>query len=142
MRTGAKIHCCFLNCPRMERFIQQVSLVDFLAFHLLGLGGLFNVLPGCYPIVLVNDFVYKKLAEGADLMLPGVYVSETFSLPKFPSNSPVLVAMLNDNTITGPLAVATSLMSSDEMISNGMKGRGFRILHIYNDELWLVCFYK
>lgn len=37
-----------------------------------------------------------------------------------------------------PVGVAVSLMSWEAMVENGMRGKGFKIVHLYGDHLWWV----
>uniref|UniRef100_A0A914PE94 Uncharacterized protein n=1 Tax=Panagrolaimus davidi TaxID=227884 RepID=A0A914PE94_9BILA len=71
-------------------------------------------------------------------MLPGVIVDERIHLPKLERDSPVCISIYSESRgiIKGPVAVGRCLMSSDEMISSNMKGKGVHILHYYQDELW------
>ena len=34
------------------------------------------------------------------------------------------------------IGVGVALLSFDQMIANGMRGKGFRMLHLYGDRLW------
>lgn len=40
--------------------------------------------------------------------------------------------------VLGPVAVGVALMSSMEMVANGLKGRGVRITHVFGDFLWFA----
>ena len=59
-----------------------------------------------------------------------------------PADSPVTIALIDNFSgeinFKGPLAVGKSLMSSEEMIASGMKGRGVQVLHFYHDTLWFA----
>ena len=35
-----------------------------------------------------------------------------------------------------PVGVAVALMSWEVMVAKGMRGKGFRIVHLYEDYLW------
>lgn len=37
-----------------------------------------------------------------------------------------------------PVGVAVSLMSWEAMVESGMRGKGFKIMHLYGDHLWWV----
>ncbi|KAE9546577.1 hypothetical protein FO519_010211, partial [Halicephalobus sp. NKZ332] len=70
-------------------------------------------------------------------MLPGVISAES-GFPKFAFGAAICISIFSGkkNTIQGPVAVGKALMSSEEMIKCGMKGKGVQILHILQDELW------
>uniref|UniRef100_A0A0N5AQ07 SUI1 domain-containing protein n=1 Tax=Syphacia muris TaxID=451379 RepID=A0A0N5AQ07_9BILA len=96
--------------------------------------------PNSFPVLTISEGVSSIIANGADLMLPGV-IHKLGSFPDFPKKSPVCVSIvLNDGSIKGPVAVGEALMSSADMIGCGMKGRGVRILHYYGDLLWSVIY--
>lgn len=76
--------------------------------------------------------VLQKLIGGADLMLPGVVVSSS-GLPDVKQGDCCAVTVVNNSA---PVAVGTAAVSSAEMHSLGMKGRGVCVLHTYMDNLW------
>ncbi|XP_034028575.1 eukaryotic translation initiation factor 2D [Thalassophryne amazonica] len=76
--------------------------------------------------------VLEKLIGGADLMLPGVVVPSG-GLPNVKQGDCCAVTLVNSGA---PVAVGTAAVSSAEMTSLGMKGRGVCILHTYMDHLW------
>ncbi|XP_044067813.1 eukaryotic translation initiation factor 2D [Siniperca chuatsi] len=76
--------------------------------------------------------VLQKLIGGADLMLPGVVVSSG-GLPDVKRSDCCAVTVVSNRA---PVAVGTAAVSSAEMRSLGMKGRGVCILHTYMDNLW------
>ncbi|VDK88010.1 unnamed protein product, partial [Onchocerca ochengi] len=95
-------------------------------------------IPKAFPVLVINEFVYKKLLQGADLFLQGVIhpLRETL---EFGSHAAVAISVLtSSNQLRGPVAVGYSLMSSMQMIANGMQGPGVRLLHFYGDLLWDV----
>uniref|UniRef100_A0A915EDZ7 Pre-PUA domain-containing protein n=1 Tax=Ditylenchus dipsaci TaxID=166011 RepID=A0A915EDZ7_9BILA len=95
--------------------------------------------PNSFPILFVNQTVFGILENGADLMLPGVLISDVMSL-HFPANFPVAIAVASsfggETKFHGPIAVGKALMSSEQMLASGMKGRGVQVLHFYHDTLW------
>ena len=40
--------------------------------------------------------------------------------------------------LRAPVAVGIAAMSTAEMLTSGLKGRGFSMLHTYQDHLWWV----
>ncbi|KAI1732278.1 translation initiation factor SUI1 domain-containing protein [Ditylenchus destructor] len=98
--------------------------------------------PGSFPVLFIHSNVLGILENGADLMLPGVVRLEEVPFPEFAANSPIAIAIL-ENTSTndeikfrGPVAIGRALISSSEMLSSGMRGRGVEVLHLFHDTLW------
>ncbi|KAM9786213.1 eukaryotic translation initiation factor 2D [Neosynchiropus ocellatus] len=89
-----------------------------------------------YPAVLPTfktwPPVLQKLTGGADLMLPGVTVPSS-GLPVVQQGECCSVSLVNNSA---PVAVGTAAVSSGEMRSSGMKGKGVFIVHTYMDNLW------
>ncbi|CAH3015379.1 unnamed protein product [Porites evermanni] len=79
--------------------------------------------------------VLEKLKGGADLMLPGVVVpSEGVSaLGRFEKGA-ICSVCLNENR--APVAVGVTLVSSRDLLEDGMRGKGVMIYHVYQDLLW------
>ncbi|KAM3718820.1 Eukaryotic translation initiation factor 2D [Dirofilaria immitis] len=93
-------------------------------------------IPKAFPVLVITEFVYQKLLQGADLFLQGIIRPLRQTL-EFGSHAPVTISVLTSlNQLRGPLAVGYSLMSSIQMIANGMQGPGVRLLHFYRDLLW------
>ncbi|MED6241137.1 hypothetical protein ATANTOWER_031751 [Ataeniobius toweri] len=88
--------------------------------------------PALLPVFRTWAPVLQKLIGGADLMLPGV-VMPSCGLPDVKQGSCCAVAIVNNRA---PVAIGKAAMSSAEMHSSGMKGRGVSILHTYMDYLW------
>ncbi|VIO94600.1 Translation initiation factor SUI1 family protein [Brugia malayi] len=95
-------------------------------------------IPDAFPVLVINEFVYQKLLQGADLFLQGVIRPLRQTL-EFGSHAAVAISVLTSSKqLRGPVAVGYSLMSSMQMIANGMQGPGVRLLHFYGDLLWGV----
>ncbi|KAI1725775.1 translation initiation factor SUI1 domain-containing protein [Ditylenchus destructor] len=98
--------------------------------------------PGSFPVLFINSNVLGILENGADLMLPGVIRLEEVPFPEFAANSPIAIAILENTSATdeikfrGPVAIGKTLMSSSDMLSSGMRGRGVEVLHLFHDTLW------
>lgn len=88
--------------------------------------------PTLIPAFTTWPLVLQKLTGGADLMLPGVVVPLS-GLPHVNQGECCAVKVVNNRA---PVAVGTAAMSSSEMQTSGMKGRGVCILHAYMDTLW------
>lgn len=88
--------------------------------------------PSALPTFRTWPPVVQKLVGGADLMLPGVVVPSS-GLPDVRQGDCCAVTLVNNRA---PVAVGTAAVSSAEMHSLGMKGRGVCVLHTYMDNLW------
>uniref|UniRef100_A0A672HXE6 DM2 domain-containing protein n=1 Tax=Salarias fasciatus TaxID=181472 RepID=A0A672HXE6_SALFA len=88
--------------------------------------------PDLLPTFRTWSPVLQKLIGGADLMLPGVVVPPG-GLPDVKKGACCAVTVVNNRA---PVAVGTAAVSSEEMYSLGMKGRGVSVLHTYMDHLW------
>ncbi|XP_077401107.1 eukaryotic translation initiation factor 2D isoform X2 [Vanacampus margaritifer] len=88
--------------------------------------------PAALPTFRTWPPVLHKLIGGADLMLPGVVVPSS-GLPDVKQGDACAVTLVNNKA---PVAIGTAAVSSAEMQSVGMKGRGVCVLHTYMDHLW------
>ncbi|XP_041860796.1 eukaryotic translation initiation factor 2D [Melanotaenia boesemani] len=88
--------------------------------------------PSLLPVFRTWSPVLQKLIGGADLMLPGVVVPSC-GLPDVNQGDCCAVTVVKNRA---PVAVGKAAMSSSEMHSLGMKGRGVCVLHTYMDYLW------
>ncbi|XP_059188695.1 eukaryotic translation initiation factor 2D [Centropristis striata] len=88
--------------------------------------------PALLPVFRTWPPVLQKLIGGADLMLPGVVVPSS-GLPDVQQGNCCSVTLVNSRA---PVAVGTAAVSTGEMLSLGMKGRGVCVLHTYMDNLW------
>ncbi|XP_010864083.1 eukaryotic translation initiation factor 2D [Esox lucius] len=88
--------------------------------------------PHVLPAFTTWPPVIQKLAGGADLMLPGVVVPSG-GLPEVKKGDCCAVKVVGNKA---PVAVGTATMTTAEMRSLAMKGRGVSILHSYLDSLW------
>ncbi|KAM6924555.1 eukaryotic translation initiation factor 2D [Xenentodon cancila] len=88
--------------------------------------------PALLPVFRTWPPVLQKLVGGADLMLPGVVVPSS-GLPDVKLGDSCAVTVVNNGA---PVAVGKAAVSTSEMHSLGMKGRGVCVLHTYMDYLW------
>uniref|UniRef100_A0A671XDP3 Eukaryotic translation initiation factor 2D n=1 Tax=Sparus aurata TaxID=8175 RepID=A0A671XDP3_SPAAU len=88
--------------------------------------------PNLLPTFRTWTPVLQKLIGGADLMLPGVVVPSS-GLPDVKQGNCCAVTVVNNRA---PVAVGTAAVSTAEMCSLGMKGRGVCVVHTYMDNLW------
>uniref|UniRef100_A0A8C6CWD8 Eukaryotic translation initiation factor 2D n=1 Tax=Moschus moschiferus TaxID=68415 RepID=A0A8C6CWD8_MOSMO len=87
--------------------------------------------PDLLPTFTTWPLVLEKLVGGADLMLPGLVVPPA-GLPQVEKGDLCAVALVGNRA---PVAVGVAAMSTAEMLTSGLKGRGFSVLHTYQDHL-------
>ncbi|XP_068189560.1 eukaryotic translation initiation factor 2D isoform X1 [Antennarius striatus] len=90
--------------------------------------------PSLLPTFKTWPPVLQKMVGGADLMLPGVVVPSS-GLPDVKQGDCCAVTVVRNRA---PVAVGTAAVSSGQMHSLGMKGRGVCVLHTYMDNLWAL----
>ncbi|KAG8518108.1 Eukaryotic translation initiation factor 2D [Galemys pyrenaicus] len=88
--------------------------------------------PDLLPTFMTWPLVLEKLVGGADLMLPGLVVPPA-GLPQVQKGDLCAIVLVGNRA---PVAVAVAAMSTGEMLTSGLKGRGFSVLHTYRDHLW------
>ncbi|KAI5766260.1 EIF2D [Gulo gulo luscus] len=88
--------------------------------------------PDLLPTFTTWPLVLEKLVGGADLMLPGLVVPPA-GLPQVQKGDLCAIALAGNRA---PVAVGVAAMSTAEMLTSGLKGRGFSVLHTYQDHLW------
>uniref|UniRef100_H2YWQ6 SUI1 domain-containing protein n=1 Tax=Ciona savignyi TaxID=51511 RepID=H2YWQ6_CIOSA len=92
--------------------------------------------PKLVPCIPTQAFVIHKLANGADLMLPGVVFHPDLKFPCFERGEVVAINTLGNYSA---LAVGVAVMSSNEMLkSEDKRGKAVRILHVFGDQLWTL----
>uniref|UniRef100_A0A8C8Z2G3 Eukaryotic translation initiation factor 2D n=1 Tax=Prolemur simus TaxID=1328070 RepID=A0A8C8Z2G3_PROSS len=87
--------------------------------------------PDLLPTFTTWPLVLEKLAGGADLMLPGLVVPPA-GLPQVQKGDLCAIALVGNRA---PVAIGVAAMSTAEMLTSGLKGRGFSVLHTYQDHL-------
>ena len=113
------------------------------AFFDDGFGGVYPTLftlwrlPQMLPELLTHGPVSKFLlpkerSAGADMMLPGVIVPDG-GLGEFDAGQKRLIRVEGNAMAIG---VGKMLVSSKDIASGGMKGKGMAVLHVYRDSLW------
>uniref|UniRef100_A0A8C5YSQ6 Eukaryotic translation initiation factor 2D n=1 Tax=Marmota marmota marmota TaxID=9994 RepID=A0A8C5YSQ6_MARMA len=88
--------------------------------------------PDLLPTFTTWPLVLEKLVGGADLMLPGLVVPPA-GLPQVQKSDLCAIALVGNRA---PIAIGVAAMSTAEMLTSGLKGRGFSVLHTYQDHLW------
>ncbi|XP_034866064.1 eukaryotic translation initiation factor 2D isoform X4 [Mirounga angustirostris] len=89
--------------------------------------------PDLLPTFTTWPLVLEKLVGGADLMLPGLVVPPA-GLPQVQKGDLCAIALVGNRA---PVAIGVAAMSTAEMLTSSLKGRGFSMLHTYRDHL---CF--
>ncbi|XP_056665133.1 eukaryotic translation initiation factor 2D-like [Monodelphis domestica] len=74
----------------------------------------------------------KKLAGGADVMLPGLVVPPD-GLPFVQQGDLCAITAVGSRA---PIAIGVATMPTTEMMACGLTGKGFTVLHTYLDYLW------
>ncbi|XP_010611417.1 eukaryotic translation initiation factor 2D isoform X7 [Fukomys damarensis] len=87
--------------------------------------------PDLLPTFTTWPLVLEKLVGGADLMLPGLVVPPA-GLPRVQKGELCAIALVGNRA---PVAIGVAAMSTAEMLAAGLKGRGFSVLHTYQDHL-------
>ncbi|XP_011371256.1 eukaryotic translation initiation factor 2D [Pteropus vampyrus] len=87
--------------------------------------------PDLLPTFTTWPLVLEKLVGGADLMLPGLVVPPA-GLPQVQKGDLCAIALVGNRA---PVAIGVAAMSTSEMLTSGLKGRGFSVLHTYQDHL-------
>ncbi|XP_006887994.1 PREDICTED: eukaryotic translation initiation factor 2D isoform X1 [Elephantulus edwardii] len=88
--------------------------------------------PDLLPTFTTWPLVLEKLVGGADLMLPGLVVPPS-GLPQVEKGDLCAIALVGNRA---PVAIGVAVMSTAEMLTAGLKGRGFSVRHTYQDHLW------
>ncbi|XP_025847142.1 eukaryotic translation initiation factor 2D isoform X2 [Vulpes vulpes] len=88
--------------------------------------------PDLLPTFTTWPLVLEKLVGGADLMLPGLVVPPA-GLPQVQKGDLCAITLVGNRA---PVAIGIAAMSTAEMLTSGLKGRGFSMLHTYQDHLW------
>ena len=83
--------------------------------------------------------VVQKMANGADLMLPGIVVNESLGMKaycdgKIKKDDIMSVNLVNNKAC---VAVGMSSYSSEDMYMSGKRGKALRVLHCFGDQLWV-----
>ncbi|XP_005375454.1 PREDICTED: eukaryotic translation initiation factor 2D isoform X2 [Chinchilla lanigera] len=88
--------------------------------------------PDLLPTFTTWPLVLEKLVGGADLMLPGLVVPPA-GLPQVQKGDLCAIALVGNRA---PVAIGVAFLSTAEMLAAGLKGKGFSVLHTYQDHLW------
>ncbi|XP_071117777.1 eukaryotic translation initiation factor 2D-like [Haliotis cracherodii] len=92
--------------------------------------------PDFLPLFTTWPPVFKKLAGGADLMLPGVVVKGGVTLTTFGKMAKGAMCAVSLVGNRAAVAVGTACLSGEDMYMSGMRGKGVEVVHILGDQLW------
>lgn len=83
--------------------------------------------------------VVPKLANGADLMLPGIIVESERGPAAYGKLAKGVKVAVNTNRNKAAVAVGLTALSSEDMYMAGKRGKGIEILHCIGDYLWQLA---
>ncbi|TRY72572.1 hypothetical protein TCAL_00197 [Tigriopus californicus] len=94
--------------------------------------------PDLLPSFPTWPLVLPKIANGADLMIPGIVVDyergdKAYLNGKLKRDDAVYVNLTNNRAA---VAVGVSYHSSEDLYMAGRRGKGLKILHFAGDKLW------
>ena len=94
--------------------------------------------PDLLPCFTTWTPVMARIANGADLLLPGVIIDEEKGMKAYGDGTlekgDSVAVNLQSNR--APVAVGTAWLSSEDMYMAGRRGKCASILHFYGDQLW------
>ena len=94
--------------------------------------------PDLLPCFTTWTPVMARIANGADLLLPGVIIDEEKGMKAYGEGTlekgDTVAVNLQSNR--APVAVGTAWLSSEDMYMAGRRGKCAGILHFYGDQLW------
>lgn len=93
------------------------------------------LMPSLVPCLTTHPPVLPKLANGADLMMPGIVKegSDRKSFGRFQKNE---IVSINLTSNSSAVAVGSLARSSEDMYMSGGHGVCVKILHVFGDKLW------
>jgi len=94
--------------------------------------------PELIPYLTTWAPVMSRIANGADLMLPGVIVDEEKGIKAYCDGrlSKGDLVSVNLQSNKAPVAVGTAWLSSEDMYMAARKGKCVNTVHFYGDQLW------
>mmetsp|Transcript_17652 Transcript_17652/g.29163 ORF Transcript_17652/g.29163 Transcript_17652/m.29163 type:complete len:214 (-) Transcript_17652:26-667(-) len=91
--------------------------------------------PKSIPMWLTPPDVWRRLHNGADLMLAGVFMPKGTTIGEFQRGDVRCVAIIGNPHAIG---VGITAVSSDDVKRNGRTGKGLLMMHLYADPLWAL----
>jgi len=94
--------------------------------------------PELIPFLTTWPPVMSRIANGADLMLPGVIVEEEKGIKAYCDGRLAKGDLVSVNLTSNkaPVAVGTAWLSSEDMYMAARKGKCVSTIHFYGDQLW------
>eukprot|EP00090_Calanus_glacialis_P008779 TRINITY_DN17125_c0_g1_i2.p1 TRINITY_DN17125_c0_g1~~TRINITY_DN17125_c0_g1_i2.p1 ORF type:complete len:597 (-),score=222.65 TRINITY_DN17125_c0_g1_i2:88-1878(-) len=94
--------------------------------------------PEVIPFLTTWPPVMSRIANGADLMLPGVIVEEEKGIKAYCDGRLAKgdLVSVNLQSNKAPVAVGTAWLSSEDMYMAARKGKCVNTIHFYGDQLW------
>lgn len=94
--------------------------------------------PNLIPFLTTWPPVMSRIANGADLMLPGVIIDEEKGIKAYCDGrlSKGDLVSVNLQSNKAPVAVGTAWLSSEDMYMAAKKGKCVNMVHFYGDQLW------
>jgi len=94
--------------------------------------------PEMIPYLTTWPPVMSRIANGADLMLPGVIVDEEKGIKAYCDGKLAKgdLVSVNLQSNKAPVAVGTAWLSSEDMYMAARKGKCVNTVHFYGDQLW------
>lgn len=93
-------------------------------------------LPNLVPMFTTHADVLPKLANGADLMLPGVIRTGSGDLKSWGTYKKDAIFGINLLTNKSAIAVGFLAHSSHDLYMSGGRGIAVRVAHVFGDKLW------
>lgn len=93
-------------------------------------------LPNMLPMFTTHADVLPKLANGADLMLPGVIQTGEGNLKSWGNHKKDDIFGINLLTNKSGIAVGFLAHSSHDLYMSGGRGIAVRVVHVFGDKLW------
>jgi len=91
--------------------------------------------PDSIPIWFTPPDVWRRLHNGADLMLAGAYPGGKNGFQEFPKGAVRAVCIVGNPHV---VAIGTTHVDSTFIKKNGRTGKGLIICHLYADPLWAM----
>jgi len=94
--------------------------------------------PQLLPFLTTWTPVMQRIANGADLMLPGVITDEEKGMRAYCDGRLAKgdLVSINLHTNRAPVAVGTAWLSSEDMYMAAKRGKCVSTIHFYGDQLW------
>lgn len=92
--------------------------------------------PNLLPTMTTHAPVVSKMANGADLMLPGIVINEELGDKAYGKIEKDQILSVNLTKNKAPVAIGMAHLSSEDMYMSGKRGKALIIKHCIGDFLW------